>query len=428
MESKEAQQPDGAATPVSRRTFLAGVAAVAAAQSVSLASVSRAETEDHNHQGGRENGGELLAYVGTYTPNGQGIHLFRVDPASGALTPIKVFPSTVNPSWLAFDPGHKFLYAGNEIANFNGTTTGSVSAYAVNQTTGDLTLLNTVTSGGAGPAHVSVDPSSKFVFVANYGGGNVAVLPINPDGSLGNPTDVKADNSACSPACPVGPIHAQKAPPGSFAISGHDAPHAHMIQTDPAGNFVIVNDLGLDLTQVWKLDRVNSKLTDPKNVPSSPGAGPRHFAFHPTGRFFYSLNEEASTLAFMTYDASTGTLTPAQELSTLPAAFVGTNFTSEVLVSRDGRFVYAANRLHDTIAVFAVGSSGALTRLDETWTRGDYPRNFNIEPSGKFMYVCNHRGDSITTFRLTGNGSKVTFTGMYTAVGSPAVIVFHRIQ
>src|SRR6266511_1696044 len=231
MESKEAQQPDGAATPVSRRTFLAGVAAVAAAQSVSLASVSRAETEDHNHQGGHENGGGLLAYVGTYTPNGQGIHLFGGDQGSGALTPIKVFPSTVNPSWLAFDPGHKFLYAGNEIANFNGTTTGSVSAYAVNQTTGDLTLLNTVTSGGAGPAHVSVDPSSKFAFVANYGGGNVAVLPINPDGSLGNPTDVKADNSACSPACPVGPIHAQKAPPG---------------------NFVIVNDLGLDLTQVWK--------------------------------------------------------------------------------------------------------------------------------------------------------------------------------
>jgi 6-phosphogluconolactonase (cycloisomerase 2 family) len=132
-------------------------------------------------------------------------------------------------------------------------------------------------------------------------------------------------------------------------------------------------------------------------------------------------------MAFMTYDASTGTLTPVQEISTLPAAFVGTNFTSEVVVARNGRFVYAANRLHDTIAVLSVASDGRLTLLDETWTRGDYPRNFNIEPSGRFMYVCNHRGDSITTFRLTGNGGKVTFTGMYTPVGSPAVIIFHRI-
>jgi 6-phosphogluconolactonase len=428
MESNEAQQAGGAA-PISRRIFLAGVAAVAAAQSVSVAAVSQAQTnaeaQPSDHQKG---GGKLLAYVGTYTPNGQGIYLFSVDESSGFLSPIKVFPSTANPSWLAFDPGHKFLYAGNEIANFNGTTTGSVSAYAVNQTNGDLTLLNTVTSGGAGPAHVSVDPSGKFVLVANYGGGNVAVLPIQGNGSLGNPTDVTADDSACSPPCAVGPTHAQNAPPGSFAISGHDAPHAHMIQTDPAGNFVLVNDLGLDLTQVWRFDRVNGKLLDPKNVPSSPGAGPRHFAFHPNGRFFYSLNEEASTIAFMTYSASTGTLTPVQELSTLPPAFVGTNFTSEILVSGSGKFVYAANRLHDTIAVLAVGSNGRLTLLDETWTRGDYPRNFNIEPNGRFMYVCNHRGDSITTFRLTGNGGKVSFTDMYTAVGSPAVIVFHRPQ
>jgi 6-phosphogluconolactonase len=427
MESNEEQQAGGAA-PISRRIFLAGVAAVAAAQSISVAAVSQAETDDAAQQDDHhKGGGKLLAYVGTYTPNGQGIYKFRVDEASGALTQIKVFPSTTNPSWLAFDPGHKFLYAGNEVANFNGTTTGSVSAYAVNQTNGDLTLLNTVTSGGAGPAHVSVDPSSKFVLVANYGGGNVAVLPIQANGSLSNPTDVKADNSACSPPCAVGPTHAQKAPPGSFAISGHDAPHAHMIQTDPAGNFVLVNDLGLDLTQVWRFDRVNGKLLDPKNVPSSPGAGPRHFAFHPNGRFFYSLNEEASTIAFMRYDASSGTLTPVQELSTLPPEFVGTNFTSEILVSRNGKFVYAANRLHDTIAVLAVGGDGELTLLDETWTRADYPRNFNIEPNERFMYVCNHRGDSITTFRLTGNGGKVTFTGMYTPVGSPAVIIFHRI-
>jgi 6-phosphogluconolactonase (cycloisomerase 2 family) len=423
MEPNEAPQFAGAGSPISRRIFLTGVAALAAVQSVSLASATQAQTEDQ----GRDARGDVLAYVGTYTPNGQGIYRFRVNLDTGALTDQKVFPSTTNPSWLAFDPSHKFLYAANEIANFNGTTTGSVTAYAVDHSTGDLTLLNTVSSQGSGPAHLSVDPSSKFVLVANYGGGNVAILPIQADGSLGNATDVKADTSACSPACAVGPRHAAKAPPGSFAISGHDAPHAHMIQTDPAGHFVFVNDLGLDLTHVWTFDRVTGKLSNPKTVPSSPGAGPRHFAFHPNGRFFYSLNEEASTLAFMTYAASTGTLAPVQEISTLPSAFVGTNFTSEVLVSADGKFVYAANRLHDTIAVFAVGPSGELARIDETWTRGDYPRNFNIEPTGKFMYVCNHRGDSITTFRLNGDGKKVTFTGMYTAVGSPAVIIFHRL-
>jgi 6-phosphogluconolactonase (cycloisomerase 2 family) len=420
MESNDIQQRGGSAGAVARRVVLAGAAAVAAARSVPVSAQSTGDGE------GRPRRGATLAYVGTYTPNGQGIHLFRVDAATGALTPIKVFPSTTNPSWIALDPQQKFLYAANEIANFNGTTAGSVSAYAVDRSNGDLTLLNTVSSQGAGPAHLSVTPSGKFVLVANYGGGSVAVLPVHPDGSLGNATDVKRDADACSPACAVGPTHAQKAPPGSFAVSGHDAPHAHMVQTDPAGNFAVVNDLGLDLTIIWKLDGVNGKLSAPKTVASSPGAGPRHFAFHPNGRYFYSLNEEASTLAFLTYDAGSGSLSPVQELSTLPPAFVGTDFTSEVRVSDDGRFVYAANRLHDTVATFAVGPTGALTRLGEEWTRADYPRSFTIEPSGKFLYVCNHRGDSITTFRLEGDGRELTFTGQYTPVGSPAVITFLR--
>ncbi|HEV8633647.1 MAG TPA: lactonase family protein [Chloroflexota bacterium] len=420
MQSRDAQRQESPVGGVSRRVVLAGAAALAAAGSV--ATLARAEDEQ-----GRRRRGEILAYVGTYSAHGAGIYLFHVNPTTGALRQIKVFPSTTNPSWLAFDPRRKFLYAGNEIDNFNGTTAGSVSAFAVDRSNGDLTLLNTVSSQGAGPAHVSVDPSGKWVLVANYGGGNVAVLPVRPDGSLGNATDVKNDADACPGSCPVGPIHAEKAPPGSFAISGHDAPHAHMIQTDPAGNFVIVADLGLDLTQVWKFDRVNGKLTDPKTVKSSPGAGPRHFAFHPNGRFFYSLNEEASTLAFMTYDARTGSLSPVQEISTLPPAFVGTNFTSEVMVSADGRFVYAANRLHDTIAVFAVGPTGAPTLLGEQWTRGDYPRSFNIEPTGRFMYVCNHRGDSITTLSVEGGGRELRFTDQYTPVGSPAVIVFLEV-
>lgn len=416
MEPKDVQYSCKSFGAVSRRGLLQGAVSLAAARSAPLL----AQDDDDRH--GRT--GTILAYVGTYTPNGQGIYLFHVNLATGALTQIKVFPSTVNPSWIALDPSKKHLYAADEISNFNGGTTGAVTAYSVNQTNGDLTALNTVSSGGAGPAHLSVHPSGKWVLVANYGGGNVAVLPVHMDGSLGNATDIKSDNSACSPACPVGPTHAAKAPIGSFAISGHDAPHAHMIQSDPAGNFVLVNDLGLDLTIIWQFDNVNGKLSNPKTVPSSPGAGPRHFAFHPNGRWFYSLNEEASTLAFMTYDAVHGTLHPVEEIQTLPAAFVGTNFTSEVIISRDGRFVYAANRLHDTVAVFAIDGTGKPTLIGETWTRGDYPRNINIEPTGNFLYACNHRGDSITTFRVDDDEGKLKFTGLYTPVGSPAVIIF----
>ena len=409
MESKDRQHGRAPFGVISRRDLLKGAAATLAVASAAPASAKPA--------------GTILAYVGTYTPNGQGIHRFNVDPSTGSLTQQKIFPSTINPSWLAFHPSNTYLYAADEISNFNGTTNGAVTAYAV-LSNGDLIALNTVSSGGSGPAHVSVHPTGKWVLVANYGGGNVAVLPINPDGSLGNATDIRVDVTACSPVCLVGPTHAAEAPPGSFAISGHDAPHAHMIQSDPAGNFVLVNDLGLDLTIIWSFDGVNGKLLSPRTVPSSAGAGPRHFAFHPNGLWFYSLNEEASTLAFMTYDATTGSLSPVQEISTLPDAFVGTNFTSEVMVSQDGRFVYAANRLHDSIAVFAVDGTGLLTRVGEEWTRGDYPRNFNIEPTGKFLYACNHRGDSITTFRIDAGGGKLKFTDHYTAVGSPAVIVF----
>jgi 6-phosphogluconolactonase (cycloisomerase 2 family) len=412
------------ARALSRRDLFKSSAAFAAAQSVMAFSQPA--------QGFRGQRGTQLAYVGCYTPNGQGIYLFQMNPKTGELTQIKVFQgtdtplvSTRNPSWLAFDPQKKYLYAANEISNFSGTTTGAVSAFAIDQSNGDLTYLNSMSSRGGGPAHLSVDPSGKFVLVANYGGGNVAVLPILSNGSLGSATDVKRDADACVPApCPVGPTRAEKAPPGSFAISGHNAPHAHMIDTDPAGDFVIVNDLGLDLTIVWKFDKTAGMLSDPKTFPSSLGAGPRHFVFHPNGRWFYSLNEEASTLAFMTYDARTGMLSPREEIQTLPAEFVGTNFTSEVIVSHDGKFVYAANRLHDTIAIFSIDRNGAPTLVDEEWTRGDYPRNCNIDPTGNFLYACNQRSDAITTFRIDGDGSHLKFTGQYTPVGSPAVIVF----
>jgi 6-phosphogluconolactonase (cycloisomerase 2 family) len=343
-----------------------------------------------------------------------------MDPASGKLTQIKVAAAIPSPSWMAIHPQGRYLYAVNEISNFGGTTSGSVSAFSINRTNGDLTLLNVVSSQGGGPAHLSVDPLGQYVFVANYGGGSVAVLPIQLNGSLGAATDVQLDIGA------VGPTQATNAPPGSFANSGHNAPHAHMIQTDPAGKFVFHADLGQDRIYSWILNRGTGKLSPntPAFVPIPPGDGPRHFVFHPNGRWVYSLQEESSTVLLFDYNATNGTLTQQQMSSTLPAGFAGTNYTSELRVSSDGKFVYAANRLHDTIAIFRVDGSGRLTAVGEASTLGDYPRSFTIDPTGNYLFSCNQRSDAITTFRVLGDGRDLTFTGEYTGVGSPAIIIF----
>lgn len=372
---------------------------------------------------------QVLLYVGTYSSpdgpegskgNGQGIYLFSMDTATGALTQRDLFKNDSNPSWLALDKSGTHLYSANESSNYRGTKSGSVSAYAVNRSNGHLSLMNTVSSEGAGPAHLSVHPGGKHVLVANYHGGTVAVLPVQSDGSLGAATDVVHDQGT------VGPIHAKSGPPGSFAISGHDVPHAHMIHSDPSGKYVMAADLGLDQIFIWKFDAQKGKLipNTPPSVAVPPGDGPRHFVFHTNGKWMYSLQEEASTMIVYDYDASSGTLKEKQTLSTLPKGFAGTDFTSEVRMSADGKFVYAANRLHDSIAWFSVGPTGALTLSGEEWTRGDYPRSFTIDPSGNFLYCCNQRADAVTTFRVNRKTGALTFTGQYTHVGTPSIVVF----
>src|SRR5207247_1757566 len=231
---------------------------------------------------------------------------------------------------------------------------GTVSAFAIGPADGQLTLLNTVRSGGAGPTYVSLHPSEKFVLVANYFGGSVAVLPVLPDGRLGAATDIKHDGGA------VGPRKAANAPPGSFAFSGHDRTHAHMIQADASGRFVLHVDLALDRIFVWRFDAQKGVLTpnDPPAVSLPPGDGPRHFHFRPNGRWLYSIQEEGSNIVLFDYDGATGRLAARQTISTLPPGFAGSNFCSAILVSADGRFVYAGNRLHDSIGILAVGPSG----------------------------------------------------------------------
>ena len=371
----------------------------------------------------------ILAYVGTYSSpqgpegakgRGQGIYLFEMSPATGALKLRQLFADPSNPAWLALDASRTRLYSANHIADFEGAHSGSVSAWSVDRASGHLNRLNTVSSHGANPCHLSLHPSGKFVLVANYHGGTVAVLPVRPDGQLGPATDVKESRGR------VGPERSASAPPGSFAISGHDHTHAHMIQSDPSGRFVLAADLGLDQILVWKFDPRTGQLipNHPPFVALPPGDGPRHFTFHPNGRWLYSLQEEASTLVTFDYDAANGKLTARQTISSLPKGFAGSDFTSEVMVSPDGRFVYAANRLHDSIAWFPIAQDGTLTFAGEEWTRGDYPRSFNIDPTGQFLYSCNQRADAITCFRINRTTGALTFTGQYTPVGTPAIIIF----
>ncbi|HYF34728.1 MAG TPA: lactonase family protein, partial [Prosthecobacter sp.] len=309
-------------------------------------------------------GGPLMAYLGTFSSplhgtlptqvdlppgNGRGIHLFRVNRTTGELTAAGEHELGTSPNCLVINAAKTHLYSTNETDKFEGTDNGSVSSFAIDPSSCKLTLLNTVSSGGHGPTHASIHPSGRFLLVANYFAGSVSVLPILADGRLGPPVDVKKD------AGTVGPKRATNAPPGSFAFSGHDVPHAHMIQADPTGRFVISTDLGLDQILIWKFDAQTGRLTpnDPASISLPPGDGPRHFSFHPNGRWFYSLQEEGSNIVCFDYDATQGRLTPKQTLSSLPPGYAGSNFCSAIRLSADGQFVYAGNRLHDGIAIFS---------------------------------------------------------------------------
>ncbi len=414
-------------SPLSRRNLLklSGAFAVDCAVSRPSAASSSSPASSATSPAGR-----LFAYVGCYTAttgeggqgNGKGIYLVEVNETTGELMHPRVAAQTINPSWLALDPAGRYLYAGNEVANFAGHS-GSVSSFAIERKTGALRPINVVSSEGASVAHLSVDATGKFVFVANYGGGSMSVLPVRPDGGLGQAVEVRHDVGS------VGAKTATDAPPGSYAISGHDAPHPHMVQPAPGNRFVLQSDLGQDRIYVYAFDAATGKLTPAPggafaSFPS--GDGPRHFAFHPQGRWLYSLQEEASTVVALQFDPQTGALHPRQTLSSLPPGFQGTNFGSEILLTHDGRFVYAANRLHDTVACFSVLPDGRLKYLGEIHTEGDYPRSMNIDPGGSRLYVCNQRSDAIACFKIDRGTGRLSFTGRFTGVGTPACIVFLR--
>lgn len=362
-----------------------------------------------------------FAYVGTYNPNGEGVYLFKVDSQSGALSRVGVASSQSNPAQLTAGADGKTLYVASEIANYKDGKHGSVAAYAVNRADGALSKLNEQESQGATPAFVTLSAQGKHLFAANYGGGSVAVFPLGADGSLQPASSVQQSSGAPGAARPEAAVI------GSFAASDHNGPHAHMIASDPSGRFVFSTDLGLDRIYQWRFDQASGRLSP--NTPafikaSSAGAGPRHFVFHPNGKYVYVINEESSTLTLYHFDQAKGTLQEQDTVSTLPENYHGTSFASGLIVSPDGRFVYAANRLRNSIAQFAVGAEGKLTWVEDTWTRGDYPRSIVIGPQGRFMYALNQRSDNITQFAIDKESGKLEFIDRYTGLGSPSQMVF----
>jgi len=381
----------------------------------------------------------LMAYIGTFSSplrdmlptqvdlppgNGRGIHCFEVDRGTGALQPRGVLELGTSPSCLAVNTAGDRLYSANETDRVGDDQQGTVGAYAIDPQSGQLTLLNEVASGGKGPTYVSLHPGGQHLLVANYFGGSVSVLPILADGRLGAATCIWVDEGE------IGPTRATHAPPGSFAFSGHDRTHAHMIQADATGRFVLHVDLGLDKIFVSRFDAELGQLLphEPWGVALPPGDGPRHFHFHPNGRWFYSVQEEGSTVVLFDYDGEAGTLTARQTVSTLPPGFAGSNFCSELLVSQDGRFVYAGNRLYDTIAIFAVQEDGRLSYVGEEWTRGNYPRSFSFDPSGGYLYCCNQRADNVTQFAVDRETGRLRFTGRFTPVGNPSHVLFVDLE
>ncbi|WP_165228383.1 lactonase family protein [Aquisphaera insulae] len=345
--------------------------------------------------------GTYWVYVGTYTGGktpSEGIYLLELDPASGKVTEYGPVAKLASPSFLAIRPGGKELYAVSEVGRFQGKPGGGVTAMAIHPVTGKLTKLNEQSSVGSGPCHLTVDRTGKNVLVANYNNGVVACLPIAENGHL--------KPASCS-------IQHE----GSSVDKGRqEGPHAHSINVDPMNRFALAADLGLDKVMVYRLDAEKGLLTpnDPAFGAVPPGSGPRHLAFHPSGRFAYVISEMGNTLTAFAYDADKGSLTQIQSVSTLPADFRGTSYTADVHVHPSGKFVYGSNRGHDSIAIFAVDeSTGKLTAAGHASTGGKTPRNFAIDPTGSCLLAENQDSDTIVVFRIDGS------TGGLSRVGAP---------
>lgn len=350
----------------------------------------------------------VRVYVGTYTGGeSRGIYRFELDLQSGAATEPELAAEVTNPSFLAIHANGRYLYSVSEISDLNGKKTGGVAAFAIEPPSGDLKLLNQQPSMGAGPCHLVVSPTGSHVLVANYGGGSVAALPIGGDGRLGEATAaVQHEGSSVDPRRQQGP-------------------HAHSINLDKTGRFACAADLGLDKVLIYRFHPQRGSLepNDPPFAKVAAGAGPRHFAFHPGGKYAYVINEMQSTVTAFAWDADRGALTELQTISTLPEGFDGNNSTAEVLVHPSGRFLYGSNRGHDSIAIFTIDpQSGRLTHIGNEPTQGETPRNFGIDPTGRWLLAENQASDTIVIFAIDSESGKLEATGNVVHVPSPVCV------
>jgi 6-phosphogluconolactonase len=372
-----------------------------------LASIASAQKRTSNKP--------YLVYIGTYTnkTSSKGIYVFLFDPGTGKLAPLGVAVESEDPSFLAVHPSGKYLYAVNETDHFGGQKSGAVSAFSIDSKTGKVTLLNQAATQGAGPCHVSLDKTGKFVLVANYDGGSVAVFPIREDGSFG-PAAAFAQHSG-----------------SSIDKERQGGPHAHWIGTSPDNRFVLAADLGLDEILDYRFN--SGKGTLAPNTPPfaklDPGAGPRHLAFHPNGKFVYALAEMGSSVTTFAYKASDGSLSPLQTLSTLSVLhkdYSGPKEAAEIAVHPSGKFLYASNRAGiDTISTFSIDPvKGTLQLKNEYPTMGKTPRNFAIDPTGKFLLAANQESNNIVVFRIDSTTGALNPTGEIAEVSAPVCITF----
>lgn len=352
---------------------------------------------------------DLRVYFGTGGTS-KGIYVSRFDAATGRLTEPELAVETKSPTFLALHPGRSMLYAVGEYAA-DDQRGGVVSAFSLSPTMDRLTLLNQQSSGGPGPCHLSVDAQGGYVLVANYAGGSVASLPIRADGSLGEAASIIQHTGSS--------VHPQR----------QTKPYGHFIAMDPANRFALACDLGLDKVLVYRLDEKTGDLTpnDPAFGTVPPGAGPRHLAFSPNGQFVYVVNEMGSSVTVFAYDAPRGALTELQTIATLPEDFPGRTRSTcaEVEVHPSGKFVYASNRGHDSIAVFAVDApTGKLSFVEHQSTHGGIPRHFKLDPGGRWLLAANQASDSVVVFAVDSTTGRLKPTGQTVTVPAPMCVLF----
>lgn len=350
----------------------------------------------------------IFVYVGTYTSNDCGeIYIYRMDSDSGELEYVETVKTLPNPSFLAVDSKLRNLYAVNEIMDFLGEAAGAVSAFFIDRKSGKIFFLNSKSSRGACPCHLTLDRSDRYIFVANYVGGNICVLPRNNDGSLGDAVSfVQHKGSSINP-------------------KRQEGPHPHSVVVDPANRYAYVPDLGIDKVMIYEIDLERGELRQTNQiwVRTKPGSGPRHFTFHPNGRFAYLVNELDSTVVAYAYNERDGSLREIQVESTLPSDFKGENYAADIHVSPSGRFLYVSNRGHNSLAVFRINEeSGFIEAIGYTPTLGVWPRNFAIDPSGNFILVANQYSNNVVSFRVVDETGMPEPTGYVTHVPAPACV------